>query len=145
MSFKKWVLIQKQWFFIVVDGHVLYFTILEVILWRGWRRGAIHWASIKASIITVSLILRFCCFFSKFPGNPGPGGTKAVLGVKWSTNHSPTEPAKSRNISIFRAKNTGEKINYFLLQSWSLLHISTIPHDPARFWMFKKLAWIDGR
>ena len=83
-------------------------------------------------IITVSYITGFCCFFSKILGNPGQGGMKAVLGVKWSTNHSPTERAKFLYISIFNAKKVDGKINYFLLQNQSLQHTSTIPRNPGK-------------
>ena len=72
-------------------------------------------------------------FLQKFWGNLGQGGTKAVLGVKRSTKHSPTEPAKFRHINIFKAKKLMKKYNYFLVQNQLLQHISAIPHDPAKF------------
>ena len=53
-------------------------------------------------------------FFSK---HPGPGGTKAVLDVKWSTNNSLTEPAKFRYISTFRAKKKRILFVYLIVSS----------------------------
>ena len=75
-------------------------------------------------------------FFQKYLGNPGQGGTKAVLGVKWFTNHSPTKRSKFCHIDIFGAKNADGKNNYFLLQNQSLQHISTIPNNPAKIKTF---------
>ena len=85
-------------------------------------------------------------FFSKIVGNPGQGGMKAVLGVKWSTNHSPTERAKFLYISIFNAKKVDGKINYFLLQNQSLQHTSTISHNHGKIWKsnFKLKFLADG-